>query len=330
MNRYLLIAATVALTITAALTGCGGTTDASASQTLRILSFNAWGAGLNDGGPLEETLAVLRRVDADLIGLQEVRAESVDCDAEDCDAAGASVAPAIAVALGYHLFEPDASNDALWASAILSRYPIVAVTPNELGVVVDTGKLRVALFNVHFTDYPYQPYQLTGIPYSDAPFLDDADSAVRAADLARGDAVTLLLDEIAAVGSVDVVFVTGDFNEPSFRDWTPRAVATGRHPFAVEYPATKRLESAGFVDAYRQVWPDEIEKPGFTWTPSVAADADNEHHDRIDFVFVRGAHATIANASVVGESPQSSEIVVTPWPSDHRAVLAEVVVGSSR
>jgi len=323
------ISRAAALAVLIASAGCSRPADAPPETALRVLSFNAWGAGLNDDRPLEDTLAVLRRVDADLIGLQEVRAESEDCEADACGAAGASVAPAIAAALGYFLFEPDASNEALWASAFLSRYPIVRVTPNELGVVVELGPLRVALFNVHFSDYPYQPYQLTGIPYSDAPFLEDAEAAVRAANAARGDAVTLLLAEIATETSVDVAFVTGDFNEPSFRDWTPRAAAIGRHPMAVAYPATQRLEAAGFVDAYRRVWPDEIAKPGFTWTPSVAADAHNEHHDRIDFVFVRGARAKIVDSSIVGESPQAAEIVVTPWPSDHRAVLAEVLVAPS-
>jgi len=308
------------------LSGCSQPADAPTAITLRVLSFNAWGAGLNDGRPLEETLAVLRRADADLVGLQEMRAEAAICEADDCDASGESVAPAIAAALGYYLFEPDASNDALWASAILSRFPIVSVTPNELGVIVDTGVLRVALFNVHFTDYPYQPYQLTGIPYSDAPFLDSAVAAERAADEARGNAVTLLLDEIGAAAPVDVAFVTGDFNEPSHRDWTPRAVAIGRHPAAVAWPATQRLEAAGFVDSYRAVWPDEIAKPGFTWTPSIAADSPHEHHDRIDFVFVRATGATIVDAAIVGEAPESAEIVVTPWPSDHRAMLAEVSV----
>ena len=313
-----------------ALHGCSASVDSPHEQTLRVLSFNAWGAGLNDGRPFEDTLAVLRRADADLVGLQEMRAEGAVCEAEDCDAIGPSVAPAIAEALSYHLFEPEASNDALWASAILSRFPIVAVTPNELGVVVDTGAMHIALFNVHFTDYPYQPYQLTGIPYSDAPFLDDAQSAIDAANAARGDAVTLLLGEIEATAPVDVAFVTGDFNEPSLYDWTPSAASIGRHPIPVAWPATQRLEAAGFVDAYRHAWPDEVAKPGFTWTPSVAADAPNEHHDRIDFVFVRGENAKIVDASIIGESSQAAEIVIAPWPSDHRAVLAEVVVEPSR
>jgi len=53
----------------------------------------------------------------------------------------------------------------------------------------------------------------------------------------------------------------------------------------------------------------------------VAARGDaNEHHDRIDFVYWKGERVRVRSAAVAGESDATSEIVVTPWPSDHRAV----------
>ncbi len=51
-------------------------------------------------------------------------------------------------------------------------------------------------------------------------------------------------------------------------------------------------------------------------------DATDDHPDRIDFVFVRGA--TVADAWIVGETGPRTDLAVDPWPSDHRAVLAEV------
>jgi exodeoxyribonuclease-3 len=295
-------------------------TGLAAETRLTLLTFNAWGGGLNEGKPIDETLAVLRAADADLVGLQEARAESSNCAAEDCPPGEHSIAPELASALGMQVHEQRGEEDVVWACAIFSRYPILRATPNDLGVVVDVGGHRVAVFNIHPTDFPYQPYQLLKIPYGDAPFLDTAAQAEQAAAQARGPALKLLLEDLASVTDTEAQVIFGDFNEPSWRDWSKRAAAAGRHPMAVNYPLTRALEDEGFVDAVRAVYPDEMEKPAYTWTPTTRPDDPMDHHDRIDFVFVRGAGVTVESAAIVGESAAVADLVVTPYPSDHRAV----------
>jgi exodeoxyribonuclease III len=307
----------------AGLAACA-TQPIAAPVQLKVMSFNSWGAGGNQGKPIDETLAVLRAVDADIIGLQETQLEGDVCEAEVCPPKGPSAAPALAKALGYYLYEQTAKNDALWANAILSRYPITGATPNDLGVAIDVQGHTVYAFNVHFTDYPYQPYQFAHIPYGDAPFLATSEEGVAAARAARGVAVDLLVKELPASDGAEAAFIFGDFNEPSGRDWTARAVEAGMQPAIVAYPSSGALEAAGFVDAYRAVYPDETTHPGLTWTPTTAADDPADRHDRIDYVFVRGTGVDIVDASIVGEASPPAEIAVTPWPSDHRAVLATV------
>jgi endonuclease/exonuclease/phosphatase family metal-dependent hydrolase len=291
---------------------------------LTLLTFNAWGGGLNEGKPVDETLAVLRAANADVIGLQEARAESSNCSARDCPPGEQSIAAGLAAALGMQLHEQRGNEDVTWACAIFSRYPILRSTPNDLGVVVDVEGHRVAVFNIHPTDFPYQPYQLLRIPYGDAPFLQTAAQAEQAAAEARGQALRLLLEDLDSVADTEAQVIFGDFNEPSWRDWSERAAALGRHPLAVEYPLTRALEDAGFIDALRAVYPDEITKPAYTWTPTTAEDDPGDHHDRIDFVFVRGAGVSVETAAVVGEQAPAADLVVTPWPSDHRAVRVRV------
>jgi len=181
----------------------------------------------------------------------------------------------------------------------------------------------VVMFNLHLTDFPYQPYQLLGIGYEDAKPLKTADEAIAAAKAARGAELAVMLEDLKNARDTDVQIVNGDFNEPSFRDWSKRAVAAGQQPLVVEYPTTKKLESLGFKDAMRVIYPDEIAKPAFTWTPTTAPDDSKDHHDRIDFIFVRGK-AEVTGAGVVGEKRPEADIVVTPWPSDHRAVYATI------
>lgn len=292
---------------------------ASASE-LTVATFNTWGAGLNDGKPVTETVAALKALAADVYALQEVRAESPGCTEQDCPAAGGGVAAGLAGALGFYLYEQAAANDALWANAVLSRYPIVSALPDDLGVWIDVDGRRVAMLNVHFTDYPYQPYQLTGIEYGDAPMLDDEQSAIAAAEHARGAAVDRVLAVAGSLADADLVVICGDFNEPSHLDWTGRAVESGRHPLEVRFPASRKLAAAGFIDGYRAARPDEIAFPGFTWTPLTENDDPADHHDRIDFVYLRGADLQVESAAIAGESNATSDIVVAPWPSDHRAV----------
>ncbi|MDA0706126.1 MAG: endonuclease/exonuclease/phosphatase family protein [Proteobacteria bacterium] len=313
------------LLVFALLGGCVGGHSDRPPLRLTVMFFNTYGAGVNDGKTMDETVAVIRAVNPDIVALGEVRAESDPCTAV-CPATGPSRAPEIAAALGYSFYDQQQQNEALWANAILSRYPITGSTANDLGVVINAADRQVAMFGIHLTDYPYQPYQLLGIPYNGAPFLDTADAAIAAATAARGPGLELLLQDLASVADVDAVFVAGDFNEPSHRDWTERAAAIGRHPLRVQYPTTLRLESLGFVDTYRAVFPDEIEKPGYTWTPTTAVDDNDDHHDRIDYIFMRAPAGRIESVFVVGEKSPEADIVVTPWPSDHRAVVATVSI----
>src|SRR5689334_23100067 len=57
---------------------------AHADTTLRVMSFNVYGGGANDGKPVDETVAAIKAAGADIIGMQETRLESDPCDADNC------------------------------------------------------------------------------------------------------------------------------------------------------------------------------------------------------------------------------------------------------
>jgi hypothetical protein len=122
----------------------------------------------------------------------------------------------------------------------------------------------------------------------------------------------------------------GDLNSPSHRDWTTATV--GRAPqirYPVAWPVTIALEEAGYVDAYRARYPDPVQHPGLTWPaarPKLAegwnppADAPA---DRIDYVFTAGPVEAGA-VGIVGEPAAQPDHAVSPWPTDHRGVYAEL------
>jgi exodeoxyribonuclease III len=292
---------------------------AAAENALKVMTLNIWGGGLHAGHRVADMVAVLKAVDADVIALQEAwRPEGSNCAVEDCITKAPSLACAIARDIGYHCHDQITPGAQGW-NAVLSRYPIRATDAGGLAVRIDLRGQEIALINLHLPDRPYQPYQLLRVAHGGGEWLETAEAAVAAADAARGREVDRVLREIEALGDMPIL-VMGDFNEPSHRDWTPRAVAAGRAPLPVTWPSVRRLEERGFIDAYRAVRPDETRDAGATWTALPHAD---ERPERIDFILARGL--TIVATAVVGESAETADLVVRPWPSDHRGVMATVV-----
>jgi hypothetical protein len=96
--------------------------------------------------------------------------------------------------------------------------------------------------------------------------------------------------------------------------------------YAVDWPVTMAMESAGFVDTFRAAQPDAVADPGRTWTYGYPYPRLNENEviDRIDYVFAAGDVVTLAS-EVIGEpATPDVDIAVSPYPSDHRAVVSTV------
>lgn len=298
--------------------GVAATLRAAPPDTLRVMTFNIWVGGESGKQPLEQTALVIQRAQADVVGVQESAGE------ERADGTRPENARIIAKKLRMNYFSQGDGD-----VTVLSRHKIVGHTPKKWGVEIElpSGR-RVWLFNAHFAHAPYQPYQLLKIPYHDGRFIATAAEAESEARLARGEEVKSMLAELEAVRDQGkAIFVTGDFNEPSPLDWTEAVCRAGRVPVAVKWPTAAAVLKADFLDTYREIHPDPLKAPGYTWTPTTKADDPEDHHDRIDFVLASGHGLRVTKAEVVGERKEEADIVVTPYPSDHRAVMATVTIG---
>ncbi len=283
------------------------------AEELRVMSFNLWHGGDAGKQPLAQTAEVIRAARADLVGLQETGGFEKEKGAGRPDHG-----KKLADMLGWHYLD---QGD---RTGILSRFPIVTNTPRKWGVAIRLPAGReVWMFNAHLNHAPYQPYQLAGIPYANGRFIKTGEEAVAEARKARGAQVERLLSELKpALARGDIVFLTGDFNEPSHLDWTQRAAEAGRRPVVAAYPSTLAVTGAGMTDAFRARFPDEVSRPGHTWTPTTTPDDPKDRHDRIDYVFFAGPKVTVKQCEIVGEEAKFADIVVRPYPSDHRAVVA--------
>lgn len=283
-------------------------------STLRVMSYN-----IHRGGvvmlkqPLSQTAKAIQAAKADIVGIQETRSPRGDTLKD------------LAKLLGWNHDE---------GSGIVTRYEIVE---HFKGGKDYKGGIKVKLpsdkhayiFNLHLPSHPYQPYQLLKIRpkwhkhTNNITFIKTETEAIEWAKKARGAEIVKVLRQVKFIPDKQApVFVVGDFNEPSHLDWTDAAAKVGRHPIKVAYPTSTELAKAGFSDSYRKIYPDEMKNPGITWSPAYKVGDPRTHHDRIDFVYFKGNGLKVEDVMIVGENKENADLVVSPYPSDHRAVVA--------
>jgi endonuclease/exonuclease/phosphatase family metal-dependent hydrolase len=247
----------------------------------------------------QQVVATVEASGADVVGLQEAERNT----------------RRIAETLGWYFDE---------RNHLISRFPLID-PPGADGVYafveVAPGRV-VAVANLHLTSDPYGPYAVR-----------DGASAEEVLELERSVRLPDIQPLLEAMPELDdqgiPLFVTGDFNSPSYLDWT-QAVADARPdvPYALSWPVTETLGAAGLHDSYRDVNPDPVAKPGFTWTPGgpESAPEGQEVFDRIDLVLASG-EATTTASKIVGEvDGPDVDIAMSPYPSDHRAVVSTFTV----
>ena len=283
----------------------------SEEESIRVMSYN-----IHRGGvvmlkqPLSQTAKAIQLAKADIVGIQETRSPRGDKLEE------------LAKLLGWN-------HDMGKGSKISTRYEIVESLSNGIKVKLDSGR-KAYVFNLHLPSHPYQPYQLLGIRPKwhkhkfDIEFIKTEAEAIEWAKKARGSHIAELLKQIESIPNKQApVFVVGDFNEPSHLDWTEAAAKAGRHPIKAEFPNSLAMSKAGFTDAYRTIYPDEMKNPGYTWSSFYKFYDPTTHHDRIDFVYYKGKGIKLNEVKIVGEKHENTDIVISPYPSDHRALVAD-------
>jgi endonuclease/exonuclease/phosphatase family metal-dependent hydrolase len=273
-----------------------GARTTATTVRLRVAEFNIeYGGTVID---FDQVVAAIRASGADVVGIEEAEGHI----------------PRLARALGWPFYDV--------RTQVVSKYPLIDPSGGDghyLYVEVQPGKVA-AIENVHLPSWPYGPnkalvgatrrkllalerrYRLPAI----RPFL-------RAAQPLRDARVPL--------------FLVGDFNAPSFRDWTRRSVGTRPQiRFPVRWPVSVAVERAGFQDSYRTLYPNEVRYPGLTWWATRPRVTDGWNpartapQDRIDVLYT--SDVRVRSEWTVGEpGGPGVRVPVWPWPSDHRMVV---------
>jgi endonuclease/exonuclease/phosphatase family metal-dependent hydrolase len=202
---------------------------------------------------------------------------------------------------------------------LISRFPLVDPPgANGAYVLAEVAEGRfVAVSNVHLPSDPYGPY-----------WVRDGEPRAAVLELERTTrlpAIQQQLDVLPGLADDGMpVFLTGDFNSPSHLDWTAAVDAVREEVrYPVSWPVSAALADAGFRDSYREIHPDPVAVPGFTWTPPGTLESvPDEVNDRIDWVLVQGPAETVGTKLVGEAGGPDVDIGRDPYPTDHRAVVS--------
>ncbi|MGM0376319.1 MAG: endonuclease/exonuclease/phosphatase family protein [Bacteroidota bacterium] len=265
-------------------------------DSITVMTWNIRNGGTLHGKHvgIQRVAEVIRNSDADIIALQETMG-SGETIADELD----------------YFFYRRSSN-----LSVLSRFPITqsynAFRPSHFGMVnIDIGGGK---------EIAMGPLWLSKRPNLSAYFMKEntrADTIEVREMETRGRETNFILSEIRPfienANNVPVI-LAGDFNSGSHLDWTERNKEQ-YNGLVVDFPATKFMESAGFQDAYRQIWPDERKNPGITWSPLYKKGLQT----RMDFIYYRGEQLEPVWAEVIDNYRFG-------FPSDHAPVVVSFKV----
>lgn len=279
--------------------------EESPSTRISVMSYN-----IENGGAqvdFNKTVEAIKKSGADAVGIQEAWGNTAR----------------LAKAAGWKYYDQ--------RQHIISRFPLFEA-PDSQGlytfIEVLPGKM-VAMANMHLPDEPYGPDMVRS--GSTAAEVEETERKVRL------PTAVPFVDKLSGLAKEGVpVFLTGDFNSPSHLDWTkPTVDVLPNHRYVVEWPVTKFIQEKGLIDSFRETHPNPEKNPIYTWPsgrPFVENSIDgfnpskDDLPDRVDFVYTAGK-SKILESLIIGEPEyKGSNIHVTPWPSDHRAVVSRFEV----
>jgi exonuclease III len=275
------------------------------SVTLKIMTFNIENGGTQVS--FKQVLEAIKKSGADIVGIQEPWGNTVR----------------LATELGWKYHNRK--------QHIISRFPMFTTQADqELITYVEVRpKKYIAIANVHLPNTLYSP---------DLIKQGQSVSEIEKNEKATRTSVAMpFIQRLSVLAQQGVpAFLTGDFNSGSHLDWGTTVVGKlPNHLYVIHWPITQTLQKLNFVDSYRQIHPNVIKEPGYTWPggrPYLKNAVDgfnpskNEVSERIDYIFSAGP-SKVVNSQLIGEA--NSDLVqlkIQPWPSDHRAVVSEFEV----
>lgn len=166
-------------------------------------------------------------------------------------------------------------------------------------MVASVNRQQIAVYTAHLdylSDAYYNVRGYDGSTWKEIPIPETVQEVLAINDASqRDDAIR----EFVKAAKKDIaegrmVILGGDFNEPSHLDWTRETKDLYDHNgLIVPWTVPLILDNNGFVDAYRTLYPNVLDYPGFTFpsdnekvpTQKLTWAPKSDERDRIDYIF---------------------------------------------
>ena len=267
------------------------------ARHLKVLTWNIWHGGNRYGKEVgvQRVIETIKATNADIVGLIETYGSG----------------EIIADSLGYYFYLISSNL------SIMSRYPITETIKifkpfNFGGVKLNMGPSKELIFFDTWLHY-LPDYSKSIITENKSPKALIADEE----NTRQGEIKEILKGITPYLKYTDEipVIMVGDFNMGSHLDWT-KETKDIHYGKIVEWPESKEMYLAGFIDSYRELHIDPLLDPGFTWTPRAATSSDKYGlRDRIDYIYYKGKSLNVLESKVIDYHP-------VMFPSDHAAVFS--------
>lgn len=317
----------------------------SKGHDITVLQINVWQEGTMVEGGFDAITNEIARLNPDIVLLSEVR-----------NYHGEQFITRVIRALkekGKEYYGENSTLDVgiLSKYKILEQYPTPASPEEAVRVLkarIEIEGHTVVVYSAHldYTHYAcYLPRGYSGVTWKklDVPILDSKEIEKANKESLRDEAIVGVIEDVKKENG-NIIILGGDFNEPSHLDWEEKTKDLWDHNgTTVRWDCSVLLTQNGFKDAYREVYPNPVTHPGFTF-PSDNPDVDvkklawapeADERDRIDFVyFMPNKKLKLVDATIVGPNKSiirgersvenSKDKFILPagvWPTDHKALL---------
>lgn len=311
-------------------------------NTFTLLTWNVYQQGTQQKGGYEMIISELVRLKPDLVVLVEVR----NYGKKDWLARVAADLKARGETYYTHWSE---------GAGVLSRTPFedTLIWPGPRGnvrkAVTEIDGHAVALYAGHldasYCAY-YKAYPYAGKKLSEAERQEAVTKILQNNVTSDRDnmAYAFLNDARQEIAAGRWVIFCGDFNETSHLDWTEATKNLRSHNgFVIPWTVSMALAGDGFIDAYRQLYPNPVTHPCTTYPSAmdnvdpkrIAWDKTADERERIDFIHYKGKGLKVKDIRIYGprDSVGYGKIIretgsdpflepVGPWPSDHKGLWA--------
>ena len=315
---------------------------------VKVLQWNVWQEGVMVPGGYEAIVDEIVRLKPDFVTLSEVRNYN---KTRFCDRIVASLREKGETYYSFYSYD----------TGLLSRHPITDSTTvfpcvNDHGsvyrMVSKIGDQEFAVYTAHLDylkDAYYNVRGYHGSTWQEIPIPTSVTEVLQFNDESmRDDGIRAFLAEAQHDREAGrIVILGGDFNEPSHLDWIRETKDLyDHHGLIIPWTVTLMLDNAGYVDSYREAYPDVLKYPGFTfpsdnplvspkklsWTPKA------DERERIDYIFY-SPHPRLKLKSAVIFGPSGSVVrhervestskdkFLLPlgvWPTDHKGLLVKL------